>query len=275
MKAIYALFLFALSFLFFGCIQPPISPSAVPEPKQFVSLNWPILTPLCNRGVCYVENSGVCPSGYIYQHHPVNGDSCRLVCTDGKIYSFDPSGENRPSDFAIGPCYCKYGFEEVKADQFVCARYPMPTPIPCKKEGETLANTNPVMQNALDNCCGNLAAVTCPPDEKDALKRTQPVCTNCGNGICGLGETTCNCPQDCQGGGPSPSDCKVYCGELNPVPACEGYWNVTPISIPYRGAEHCRCEWLCNADANNCTKEGNSFPTGLMPHAGPKICCAG
>lgn len=171
---------------------------AAAGPAQFVSLTKPLLTPLCTKGVCYVENSGVCPSGYIYQHHPVNGDSCRLICPEGRIYSFDASARDRPSDSTNKPCYCKYGFVEVKAGQFVCSKTPTTTPLVCKKEGQTLANANPEMQNLLDKCCEGLIAVTCPPEGEDALKKTQPVCTNCGDGKCGLGETRCNCPSDCR-----------------------------------------------------------------------------
>jgi len=32
-----------------------------------------------------------------------------------------------------------------------------------------------------------------------AINRYPYICTQCGNGVCGLGENKCNCPQDCQG----------------------------------------------------------------------------
>jgi len=66
--------------------------------------------------------------------------------------------------------------------------------IACGKEGEVFASENP-------ECCDGLVAVpNSEPDEKGNCGMAMfpsSVCVMCYDGICGTGENTCNCPEDC------------------------------------------------------------------------------
>jgi len=48
-----------------------------------------------------------------------------------------------------------------------------------------------------------LTAISCDSPDENGTCRYDCVgasfCTYCGNGICGLGENKCNCPDDCLG----------------------------------------------------------------------------
>jgi|GEM_PF-3590870 len=71
----------------------------------------------------------------------------------------------------------------------------------CIPEGGSAA----VVPGALE-CCPGLTAIGCSaPDEFGVCQECVGAfyCTKCGNGICGLGENKCNCPQDCLTGEPS------------------------------------------------------------------------
>ena len=58
-------------------------------------------------------------------------------------------------------------------------------------------------------CCAGLTPIsTVSPDSRGVCPSTpvvgSSICTRCGNGICGIGENYCNCPQDCP---------RNYCGD--------------------------------------------------------------
>jgi len=67
----------------------------------------------------------------------------------------------------------------------------------CIPEGES----GPVIPDGPE-CCEGLTAISCDqPDQYGEC--SEPCsgafyCTYCGNGICGLGENKCNCPEDCE-----------------------------------------------------------------------------
>jgi len=75
------------------------------------------------------------------------------------------------------------------------------TTLPCLAEGQSgaIVPNHPV-------CCAGLTYSSCDaPDSNNVCPFDRCAggffCTNCGNGVCGLGENKCNCPQDC--GGPT------------------------------------------------------------------------
>ncbi len=48
-------------------------------------------------------------------------------------------------------------------------------------------------------CCEGLVQVSLTLDSDACASAPDAnVCTNCGNGVCGTGEDTCNCPADCK-----------------------------------------------------------------------------
>jgi hypothetical protein len=58
----------------------------------------------------------------------------------------------------------------------------------------------PVVPNA-PKCCEGLKPISCDrPNERGVCRYGcvgTVICANCGNGVCGLGENKCNCPEDC------------------------------------------------------------------------------
>jgi len=69
----------------------------------------------------------------------------------------------------------------------------------CVGEGDSYA----VVPDHLD-CCAGLTGIGCDEPDQFGVCPTNPCadamyCTYCGNGICGLGENKCNCPDDCLG----------------------------------------------------------------------------
>ena len=69
------------------------------------------------------------------------------------------------------------------------------TTLPCVQEGESAA-----VLPQMPDCCPGLTYVGC--DLPATGGECEPCagasyCANCGDGICGPGENTCRCPQDC------------------------------------------------------------------------------
>jgi lysophospholipase L1-like esterase len=64
----------------------------------------------------------------------------------------------------------------------------------CIAEGDA----RPVVPGALP-CCLGLVPIPCdePAGPLCEMCTGASICTNCGNGVCGLGENVCNCPEDC------------------------------------------------------------------------------
>ncbi len=76
----------------------------------------------------------------------------------------------------------------------------------CVPEGEGFSTFDPSIQG----CCEGLTAIQeAWYDEETGMcggVGNAFVCTYCGNGLCGLGENICNCPEDCSGGS---DECKA------------------------------------------------------------------
>ncbi|MEA1924632.1 MAG: hypothetical protein U9M95_02070 [Candidatus Altiarchaeota archaeon] len=53
------------------------------------------------------------------------------------------------------------------------------------------------------DCCPGLTPISCDSPDVEGICHGDCVgaqfCTYCGDGVCGLGENKCNCPQDCLG----------------------------------------------------------------------------
>jgi len=92
---------------------------------------------------------------------------------------------------ATGKAYCDAMVCKFKKD-----------PIDCKKQGEaiTASSTEAVA------CCSGLQAsfsATTTPSGQCEPNPEQMICINCGDGVCGAGESMCNCPNDCSPTGES------------------------------------------------------------------------
>lgn len=63
---------------------------------------------------------------------------------------------------------------------------------PCLSEGQN--STDPFAE-----CCPGLEKSLFYRPDCNIINMTGGVCIDCGDGVCGAGENTCNCPQDCKG----------------------------------------------------------------------------
>ena len=66
-------------------------------------------------------------------------------------------------------------------------------PVACVAAGESLADPN-------QRCCAGLFAIDCQVQDDNGICMLcdgGSICTNCGDGVCGEGENTCNCAVDC------------------------------------------------------------------------------
>jgi len=72
--------------------------------------------------------------------------------------------------------------------------------IGCVPEGGILNASGVAM--GIERCCEGLRAISCEgPDASGACKQTKCatfLCAKCGDGSCGAGENSCNCPEDCR-----------------------------------------------------------------------------
>ena len=74
-------------------------------------------------------------------------------------------------------------------------------------------------------CCQGLTQIGCDQPDQFGNCSLEPCvgsfyCANCGNGICGLGENKCNCPEDC---------------EEPEVEYCGMYFNQVPDGVEFEG----------------------------------------
>lgn len=132
-----------------------------------------------------------CPPHY----DDVNGDGTSCVDINECTESLDncdalATCENIDGGFT---CTCPPDHDDVNGDGTLCE------PLVCTTEGEQHALTP-----GEPPCCAGLTDVGC--DALDSGSGTcqtcdgNSVCSNCGNGICGLGENECRCPADCPPG---------------------------------------------------------------------------
>lgn len=156
----------------------------------------------------------------------------------------------------------------------------------CVPEGVRSADVQP-------RCCDGLAAI---PDLEGADGQCMPaspgmVCAACGDGVCGLGETACNCAGDCGtqcvpagGARASGPDAPACCEGLSALPAhtaqpsgaCDFDEEREICSACGDGAcdpgeNACNCPADC---APPCYGEGETRPTGLDDDEVP-ACCEG
>ncbi len=128
-----------------------------------------------------------CPTGY----DDANGDGTDCVdvneCTDGTDDCDDlATCTNTDGGFT---CQCPTDYTDVHGDGTVC------DPPACTAEGDSH-----VVPGALP-CCTGLVDVGCDAPDSGGTSCVDctgaSYCTDCGDGICGLGENECRCPFDC------------------------------------------------------------------------------
>jgi len=103
----------------------------------------------------------------------------------------------------------------------------------CAKEGE-IAYWNTSVSN-VNRCCGGLSAILDCASSANCSKSANSICTFCGNGTCGTGENSYNCPADCQNT-TSGGNCnyKTYAGTcLKTGTSADGIsYTFTPFQTP-------------------------------------------
>jgi|GEM_PF-2058068 len=117
---------------------------------------------------CGVAPKCVCPAECVKENNTMGGETftdANLQCCSGLEKVKIPT----PSYNGTAVYYC---------------RKPQ---ISCTAEGNVLATGQ--------SCCSGLKAINY--SAQGSVSFLKQVCTNCGNGICGLGETNQNCPTDC------------------------------------------------------------------------------
>lgn len=126
-----------------------------------------------------------------------------IQCGDGHCHDSELMGQ---------PAYCPEdcGGEYVTCGDGICTRMegcyacpedcgacpPRPPKSDCLTEGGSY-----LLSEAPEPCCEGL--VEGPKEdlvngECIPLEKPRRICTNCGDGWCGIGENTCNCPDDCE-----------------------------------------------------------------------------
>lgn len=155
----------------------------------------------CGNGLCQPpENECSCP------------EDCNLTCTDSDgLDNYTQGRVVRDGvekwDFCINEknlteFYCEYKAIMNKTTE--CYAYYnytcrfgrcIETEIPCIEEGETAP------AEEFYKCCKGLVYSNMVRDPEGGCRINPTVftCTNCGDGECGLGETLCNCYEDCYG----------------------------------------------------------------------------
>jgi hypothetical protein len=79
-------------------------------------------------------------------------------------------------------------------------------PEDCKEETDCIPEGSSVDTSGMQKCCAGLKAISCARPNSQGECHNEDFncdsfpCANCGNGICGLGENKCNCPEDCKKG---------------------------------------------------------------------------
>lgn len=174
----------------------------------------------------------------------------------------------------------------------------------CAKEGE-IAYWNTSV-SSVNKCCNELTPILDCASSNDCSKSANSICTKCGNGTCGTGENSFNCPADCatannclkegQSGGYAVTPSGIEAWNKNPQKCCAGLDTISTVNRPYNGAcqltagysgfictrcgdgfcnngeNFCNCQKDCAMPA--CKKDGESI--GLTTDTNPgRYCCSG
>jgi len=152
---------------------------------------------------------------------------------------------------AYSPCTSE---QDCIADSWTCKK---PTET-CAKEGK-IAYASWSGQTPTTCCAGLIGIANCSGSA--CLNNGSSVCAYCGNGKCGTGENTLNCPKDCK------STCAI-----ESTPYCANGQIVTETSTD--GCPHSKCV------TSTCAKEGETFSdykkeccSGLTKSTNPPIPC--
>lgn len=140
----------------------------------------------------------------------------KAECSDSNCYVAEGFCENNAKKWTIktclngcsnGVCLCPttkcsdgtiYSQDKCNVKDNVCECPACPAiPETCKQEGGVIS-----WQDSSSQCCGGLAKIIESSaysfDCSAVLMSANSICTNCGNTLCGLGESKCNCPYDCK-----------------------------------------------------------------------------
>ena len=150
----------------------------------------------------------------------------------------------------------------------------------CKKDGESISSSG------AEFCCGEARAIKSCKDGNCIADDW--VCAECGNGICGSGETAINCPADC-----AVDDCQAVCrdnGYLYSLSECSSVNVLAKFNISTRITCCCAnedrintcgngvCQTNRKEDENNCPVDcatTDSKCAGENEAISGRVCCEG
>jgi hypothetical protein len=197
-----------------------------------------------------------------------------------------------PYDPAVG-CPAGQEMKQLDCDNSLqwCEPALSPLPAPCLGPG------SPWSPAASSTCCAGLTtAAVFDPDTADCSPLPDAfLCVNCGDAVCGSGESACNCPADCvtASGTPACLPAANHYGREGafdrPPPCCAG---LTPTPTPSElvdgacvpmadayaciacpdgscgtGENRCNCPADCAASSTPTAPDTDSGPGGALPPA--------
>lgn len=168
--------------------------------------SWPICAP-CGNGLCDEPLENKCNCRQDCTQEPVCGNG---ICEEGEASyrecTCSPSGQGdcECDIYPYGECYCAPPEPDCSSSCVVKpGTCPQDCTLGCAGVGQE-GDIHGAEWGQPTTCCSGLKAVAlsnvpyngaCP--EIIPAYGTQFLCINCGDGICGLAENKCNCPQDC------------------------------------------------------------------------------
>ncbi len=140
----------------------------------------------------------------------------------------------------------------------------------CLREGD-------IKFGITDECCGELKLVGDGSYTPEAVcvSSQYGICLNCGNGICGVGENQCNCPEDCGDenrcsltpeGGPCKAIIVKYYFDQEEGKCKEFNWGGCLGVVPFETMEDCKKE--CEGEIDEifyCEKDNDCLATCTSP----------
>jgi len=219
---------------------------------------------VCENGECSSTQEEF--PGFIYQK-----DGCNDTCGNGLCDGYE-TPRNCPEDCKEGLIPCEDSLDcplQMKCENSLCVN------LGCIREGEMASSPADRMGEWYGHlpikCCEGLRLIVIEQGFDENCNRLEAnsntpsgVCTICGDGQCGEGETKCNCPEDCE-----EIECLGLGEEINPSVSpeysnlgkecCEG---LKLIQTKDQFDENCNLKLMAGA-GSVCASCGNGFCEAL------------
>jgi hypothetical protein len=162
---------------------------------------------LCYRGfngepTCL--NVGTGKEGWYSKYLPYELIRAELCGSSSKCTNGNTKNWTCTDDSSVNWCSCSNGLWNcIESPEKQCA-------VNCANEGEYVYSEEINDSNKPIVCCSNLVNIPTGMLHEDGscFTTTPDICTDCGNGICGVGENKCNCPADCNDQNSHPCEIK-------------------------------------------------------------------